>query len=161
MCQQSLMSLYLMNAQMHFLQTGKFEQKKSRTELQKTGSSDCQWQSNEWQRWVQAGWPREGRATQMTEVQSHQYCALTFLFCVNTCHHNRPASPKEILSSCHAWWVRGQVCLFAWIEVKLEKASNRTPWKQDQVTALSSSIELHQEEKSKFKVRIKAPLQID
>ena len=54
-----------------------------------------------------------------------------------------------------------QVCLFAWIEVKLEKASNRTPWKQDQVTALSSSIELHQEEKSKFKVRIKAPLQID
>lgn len=37
--------------------------------------------------------------------------------------------------------------LLAWIEVKLRKQASRDPWTQGQVTALSSSAELHQEGK--------------
>lgn len=106
---------------LHFFQKGKFEQKKSRTELQKIRSNDY------------CGEMSQSRVIQMTEQHRwlktgiiNNVCHL--LICSSACCHNMPTSSKEILSSyCHAWWVGVRACLFAWMEVKLGKVSNTTP----------------------------------
>ena len=77
-------------------------------------------------RWVKPRWFRWQSNTDDWNLESSIMC-VTFSSCASACCHNMPTSSKEILSSyCHAWWVRVRACLFAWMEVKLEKVSNTT-----------------------------------